>query len=401
MSIKLHAHQLDAIERMHNGCILWGGVGTGKTVTSLQYYMENEAPKDIYVITTAKKRDSLDWQKEATWFGIDTKERFPGRGTITIDSWHNVKKYVTIKDAFFIFDEQHASGSGAWAGSFIKISRNNSWIILSGTPGDTWLDYVPVFIARGYFKNRTEFKERHTIYSHYGGYPKLERYLRQAHLQKLRDSILVEMPMERHTKRYTVTHHTSYDSKAYKDVTKTRQNPETGEPFLNASAFVQYLRYILNKDESRIEVVDKIVREKKRVIIFYNFNYELEILREWGAKVDGLQVREWNGQKHDDIPTEGDWVYLVQYNGAEAWNCTTTDTMIFYSLTYSYKMYEQAMGRIDRMNTPYTDLYYHVLMSKGVLDKRIWMALQGKKDFNESSIRTWFKKALESDLEGV
>jgi len=84
------------------------------------------------------------------------------------------------------------------------------------------------------------------------------------------------------------------------------------------------------------------------------------------------------------VPDDERWVYLVQYNaGAEGWNCTSTDCIVFYSLTYSHKIFEQSQGRIDRLDTPFTDLWYYILMSQARVEKMIWKALLGKRDFHE------------------
>lgn len=387
---ELREHQKKAADQLSNGKILWGGVGSGKTIASLAYYMMKEAPRDLYVVTTAKKRDSLDWEKEAGMFGISKHHKEKGRGLLHVNSWQMVKHWTDVEGAFFIFDEQHVSGSGTWSKAFIKIAKKNHWIVLSGTPGDTWSDYVSIFIAAGFYKSRTQFEARHTVKSHWGGYPKIERYLEESYLYKLRDSLLVEMPFERHTTRHTVHVEVNYDRDEFKHIIRNRNDPETGEPYPNAAALVHALRKVGNADESRIAALDAIYRTKsQRLIIFYNFDYELEMLREWAAGVEGLQCREWNGKKHEEIPEDGDWVYLVQYMGAEAWNCITTDSMVFFSLTYSYKIYEQCMGRTDRLNTPYTDLYYYVLRNNGPIDVKIWKALRMKKNFNETTFRSW------------
>ena len=364
-------------------------------MTALAYYVKHEKPRPIYVITTAKKRNDLDWQKEASYFGIQ-KEAIGPYGALTVDSWNNIKKYEGVEDAFFIFDEQHASGSGVWSKVFIKLAKKNRWLLLSGTPGDEWLHYAPVFIAHGYYRNLTEFKEAHCVYSHFGGYPQLKRYIGERKLARLRDSVRVEMEFIRHTRRHISFIETAYDVETYNLIMKTRRDPETGEPYENASSFVQALRRASSTHTERVREVDRLVRERKRAIIFYDFNYEREMLREWYETVGSdWNIGEYNGERHDEIPEGDQWVYLVQYNLSEAWNCTTTDSMIFFSPTGSYRRFEQCIGRIDRMNTPYTDLYYYVLLSASPVDKRTKKALENRKDFNYAPMKKWFKDHME------
>lgn len=390
--IQLDSDQIDAIREMHNGCILCGDTGSGKSRTALAYFyllfggklfpkitrMEN--PIDLYIITIAKKRDKGEWEEELEPFGIDEKYGIK----ITIDSWNNINKYKNVKRAFFIFDEQRAVGSGVWANSFIRIAKNNQWIMLSATPGDAWKDYVPVFIANGFYKNRTEFNQEHCIFSRFTKFPMIERYLGEVKLRRLRDSILVNM----NTKRKTIQHHmdisVTYDRMAYRTLTKDRWNIFTNKPVQNISELCFLWRKIVNTDPSRAEEVLRILKEHPRVIIFYNYNYELDILKSLPYPPT-MEIAEWNGNLHEPIPFSDSWVYLVQYTaGAEGWNCTETDTIIFYSQNYSYKVVHQSSGRIDRRNTPYTDLYYYHLKSTAPIDLAISRALKNKKKFNES-----------------
>jgi len=408
MSIKLFNYQIEAVKKMKNGCILCGGVGSGKSLTALSYYylqnggefnsliggdyipMDNP-PKDLYIITTARKRDTLEWEGELTPFLLSThpETNFYRNHKVVVDSWNNIGKYVNVTGAFFIFDEQRVIGNGVWVKSFLKITKNNDWILLSATPGDTWQDYIPVFIANGFYKNRTEFTREHIVYSHFTKFPKIDRYVGTGKLLKLRRSILIDMDF----KRETIPHHediyVSYDIETYKDVSRTRWNPYKNEPIQNAGELCYVWRRIVNSDESRQVAVLEIFENHPKVIIFYNFDYELEILKNLGFG-SGVKIAEWNGHKHEPIPNSKSWVYLVQYSaGCEGWNCITTDTIIFYSQNYSYKVMVQAAGRTDRLNTPYTDLYYYHLKSRSGIDLAISKALKEKKNFNESKYVKW------------
>lgn len=401
--ISLFDYQLDAVSRMRNGCILCGGVGSGKSRTSLAYYYKEQGgvlgtknyvrmknPKDLYIITTARKRDTLEWEGELSYFLLSTNLKVNGyKNKVIVDSWNNIQKYKNVTDSFFIFDEQRVVGSGVWVKSFLKITKSNDWILLSATPGDTWQDYIPVFIANGFYRNRTEFCNEHIIYSRFSKFPKIDRYINTGRLIRLRDRILVDMDF----KRETVAHHedviVQYDISKYKETMRNRWDPYNNEPITNASGLCYILRKIVNSDESRQIALMDILESRPRVIVFYNFDYELDILKGLHYGKD-VQIAEWNGHSHQPIPTSKSWVYLVQYTaGCEGWNCIKTDTIVFYSQNYSYKVMAQAAGRIDRLNTPYTDLYYYHLKSRSGIDLAISKALRDKKKFNETRWVKW------------
>ena len=398
MGISLYKHQQDAIKKMRNGCILCGDVGSGKSRTGLAYYFIQQGgklepyekmnnPKRLYIITTARKRDEQEWEGELVPFLLSSSQN-EYDFDVVIDSWNNIKKYIEVKDAFFIFDEQRVVGSGAWVKAFYKITKSNEWILLSATPGDTWMDYIPVFVANGFYKNKTAFINEHVIYDYRMKFPKVDRYINTGRLLRLRNRILVDMEFE----RSTIIHHedvfVEYDSRAYKDLFKYRWNNEKGEPIENASELCYEARKIVNSHPSRLNMAYDIAFEKNRVIIFYNFDYELELLHQLFDE-SVFTVAEWNGHKHQPVPESTHWVYFVQYTaGSEAWNCITTDTIIFFSQNYSYKVMKQASGRINRLNTPYKDLYYYHLKSRSGIDVAISKALKSKKKFNETRFVT-------------
>ena len=378
--MELMPHQEKVLDKLGNGKVLYGNVGSGKTLTSLAYYARYQSPKDVYVITTAKKRDSLDWEGEGASLGIGAVRGL--HGVLTVDSWNNIGKYVDVEDAFFIFDEQRLIGSGAWVKAFYKIARRNTWIVLTGTPGDVWMDYAPVFIANGYYKNLTDFRLQHVRYGRYK-YPKIIGYLAVNRLEHLRNVVLIEMEYLRHTERHVNYFDVDNDVEMYERLIKTRWNPWTDEPMVDAGELFRSLRKLVNSDPSRLEAVRSLLKTHPRLIVFYNFNYELEALR--SLREEGVSVLEWNGHRKDVLPDVWEGLYVVQYvAGAEGWNCISTDAMVFYSFTYSYKNFMQAQGRIDRLNTPFQDLYYYVLTSNSSIDKKIKEALSEKRDFNEA-----------------
>lgn len=399
----LYDYQMDSVNKMRNGCILNGGVGSGKSRTGLYYYFKEQGgsidpdyiymkkPKDLYIITTAMKRDSLEWEGELANFLISTnpeKNKTYGNKVI-IDSWNNIKKYSDIQGAFFIFDEDRVTGSGVWVKAFLKIAKSNDWIILSATPGDTWQDYIPVFIANGFYKNKTEFTREHIIYSRFTKYPKIDRYINTGRLIRLRNQILIDMDFSRHTIPHHEVVYCKYDISKYKDATRTRWDPYKNEPIQQASGLCYVLRRIVNEDESRQTALLELFEKHPKMIVFYNFDYELDILKGlyYGENVE---IAEWNGHKHQPVPSGEKFIYLVQYNaGAEGWNCIRTDTIVFYSQNYSYKVMQQASGRIDRLNTPYRDLYYYHLKSRSGIDLAISRALSQKKKFNENKFIKW------------
>lgn len=374
-NIQLYQHQLDALSRILPGSILNGGVGSGKTLTALTYYLQNFEHRELYVITTAKKRDSKDWINEAELVGITN---------ITVDSWNNIANYTHLKNAFLIFDEQRLVGYGAWVKAFITIARHNQWILLSATPGDNWMDYAPVFIANGFYKNKTDFISQHVEYDRFVKFPKIKRYHNTRKLEEFRANLLIDMTFERHTVRRQEIVSCRHDEVAYHKMVKKRWNPYKDKPIETPSEFTQCLRRLVSESDDRYNKTKFILQTTAKTIVFYNYTYELETLRSM-CEDNNFNYSEWNGKKHQEIPDTEEWVYLVQYTaGAEGWNCTETDTILFYSPNYSYRIIEQCEGRIDRINTPFTDLNYIYLRSSSKIDDAVFNALHNKIRFNEN-----------------
>lgn len=394
----LYKHQRDAVEKMHNGCILCGGVGTGKSRTALAYFFTKVChgdspfnrkkgvpairdPRPLYIITTARKRDTKEWEAECAPFLISHGE--DSLVPLTVDSWNRIEHYIGVSGAFFIFDEQRVVGNGKWVKSFLKIAKRNQWVLLSATPGDTWLDYCPVFLANGFYKNRTAFIREHVVYNPYSKFPQVSRYIHTRKLEHHRKQVVVDMPFDKRAVKHKEAIKVGYNKELYAFALKNRWNVYKDEPAQNISELCYILRKVVNDDDRRLNAVNHLLQHHPRMIIFYNFDYELEKLRSLGDKIS-IDYSEWNGHRHEPVPKSKRWLYFVQYAaGSEGWNCTDTDTMVFYSQSYSYKSTEQASGRIDRLNTPFSDLYYYRIFSDAPIDNAIGKCLVKKKDFNE------------------
>lgn len=394
MNTELYPHQIKAMKEMHNGCILCGKVGSGKSRTALAYiyiselggslringvgqFAKPELPKDIYIITTAKKRDTLEWDEEVAYFCL------PSSVNVTIDSWNNIQKYKNITGGVFIFDEQRLVGKGAWVKSFLKIAKTNHWILLSATPGDKWEDYIPVFLANGFYKNRSQFKAEHMIFKPYMKFPVVDHYVGTKRLKYYADQVLVPMDFEHDIKKHEIDILCEYDKVKYKKVMKDRWDIYENCPIEETGKLCYLLRRVSNDDDSRYKQLELLLDTHKKVIVFYNFSYELHRLRQFFEE-HGYSVGEWNGEQHTEVPTSDKWAYLCQYSAAcEGWNCITTDTIVFFSQNYSYKITQQAAGRIDRLNTPFKELYYYYFRCMSPIDIAIRRALKLKRTFNE------------------
>lgn len=395
----LKPEQQEAVDKLQSGMILVANTGAGKSRTGIYWYFKENGgafinddyqpmkdPKDLYIITTANKRDTHDWDRELSLYLLSTDPEVNYyHNKVVVNSWQQIAKYKDISDAYFLFDEDHLTGSGAWVKTFLRIAQHNKWIILTATPGDKYEDYGPVFVANGYFRSIYEFKQKHLVYDYRPGWPRFVKCIGTTRLDRLKQRIIVRMNYEHDAEVHEKDILCEFDKELYKVVVKRRWDPYRNAPIENASQFCYCLRKITNLDESRIEACKQIVNEKNRVIIFYNHDPELELLKSvyWGKDIS---VAELNGHAHEAIPSTPKWVYLVNYAaGAEAWECTKTDTVIFYSLNYSYKTMVQAAGRIDRRNTPFSDLYYYRLKSRAPIDLAIEKCLKEKKTFNENT----------------
>ena len=205
---------------------------------------------------------------------------------------------------------------------------------------------------------------------------------------KFKKEILVNMDDDKATKQWHIDLTCSYDPVLYNAYADSRWNFEEDMPIMNASKLVYMLRKVCNSDPSRLEKLYEICQSHPKLIIFYQFDYERDLIT-CMLSFKGIPYAEYNGHIHQPIPTGDRWAYVVHLSSSEGWNCIETDTVVFYSLSYSYRAYVQACGRTDRRTTPFQDLYYYRLKSASKIDKAIMDAHRRKKKFNEAN---WVKK---------
>lgn len=373
---KLRPAQRDAVDRMHDGCVLLGRTGSGKTMTALGYWLKVHAQQDLYVVTTPAKRDAMEWEGDSAKLG----QYLPPERVV---SWNKIKDFEYLESAFVVFDEQRVSGSGKWVKSFLKIAKSNDWILLSATPGDVWIDWLPLFIANGFYRTRTQFTDRHVIWDPHTRYPRIKRYIEEDRLERCQEAICVYLASPNPISRMVHDELVSYDSRKYAEVTRKRWNPFEVRPMMDAGELCRVQRRIVLENVCREEALERLLKGHPRALVFYSYNYELEAIKAVCERL-GRSYGQRNGHRHDPVPVSKEpWVYIVQYQSADAWNCISTNIAILYSLPYSWRQQEQAMGRIDRMNTPFDELHYYRLMTDSTIDNAILACLDRKETFNE------------------
>jgi hypothetical protein len=393
----LKPHQLTALRKLSNGNILRAGVGTGKSRVAVRYYLENHPHQDVYVITTARKRDSKDWEGEFASEVVGKHADTTIAGILTVDSWNNIDKYCDVVDAFFVFDEQRLVGTGKWVKSFLKIVKNNGWILLTATPGDTWLDYIPVFIANGFFKNRTEFKREHVVYAPHVRFPKVQRYIAEGRLIRYRNQILVDMPYPKMTTRHESTIWVPHNEKLVEEVTKSRWHLYYDRPIRDIAELYSVRRRVINSDPGRVEALRKLLKDWPRQVVFYNFDYELELLRGFTKRHRGSGVERTQARTDPDEQRVGvsrpvcSWRRSVELHRDQCDHLLQPDLLLQNVGTGARK--DRQIGHSVHRSALF------VLRSRSYWDRQIWASLNRKESFNVNvAEREWLKQAKNTGL---
>lgn len=393
----LYDFQKDAVAHLLTGRhFIISGVGSGKTAMALTWAAEQcrqTGKHKVLVVTTASKVRTGDFEKEDKIWTDDSEKR-----EMAVISWHKLKAWVEqnwkgLDEWVVIFDEaQRSKGYSTGMGkAFLKITKQNpDWAGFTGTPGDTWADYISYFVATNQTRNKTAYLHEFANVQTYKGYPEIVGWRNEdrlkamwAHISYAPDTSIVAQQLPKEQYR-TIT---LPKPRAYSKTLKTRLN-EQGEFLDTAGAMVAELRRLCFTKDKQQWVADFVEGVESGVVMFYNYIATGDKLAEICEKALGKSGRVWRiDGKHHEIPTAEtigakDVVLCQWQSGSEALNFQFLHYWVGVELCYSNSMLQQAMGRIRRIGQEHPMSFYR-LLTDGTIEQDIAEALKNKKEFSE------------------
>lgn len=374
------------------------GTGTGKTIIALHHYIKYSYPLDLIIIAPAVKVKEGGWDREIKFVFNELGLEMPKYEVV---SYSKLKKYVA-KKGHYIFDECHyIKNSTSLRG---KISKElvkkyaTCFSLLSATPASKWEEWCNYFILWGICKNKTEFYKRYVVMGRqrYGsiefntvvGYQNtelLKEHIKRRTSKKYTVNDMVEMPdlIEQYIEFKC--------SSEYKKIKNDRIMESNGSIIkldtisklystlrqqANITDKLEYLEYIINSNE------------EDNVLIFYNFNYEKDMiinyLKSKKIKVDYIiNGVTKNYPIKENFELINNTVTLVQIQaGGTGIELTYINKVVYFSPTYSYQDYIQSIGRAYRNGQENKVLVYKFKVLNSI-ETDIWECLERKEDFNE------------------
>lgn len=397
----LYDSQEEVIQEIEgNSKILELGTGSGKTLISLQEYLDHHSQHPLLIICPNSKFREGGWDREVAviekHYGVKidyevipyshlwTKRKVPKKPTYKTND-----KLGDYKGRFIIFDEIHfvknpTSERGKTAQLLIKNSKG--FLGLSATPlSNGWEDSMNYFIMFGMAKNKTSFIREYAsgldhYYKPYGWKGDL--------LSPMWEAISIFRDKHDMTDLPKLTLQDVYFKKStrYSKILKDRICEDiVYDTVPKLYAGLRQYANLKHKGEYLNELLEG---TSENVVVFYNFNTELDEIMK--AIPKGKKVFIANGKGYS-IPQKGKWgnvknsVSVVQYqSGGTGIEMQYAYTVVFFSPTYSYQDYEQSMGRVYRTGQE-ENVTAYLFKTRGTVETAIWKSLEKKKDFNPTS----------------
>lgn len=397
----LYEYQKKVIDKADSSWLFALGTGTGKTILSIHHYLKHYNGESLLIIAPAQKVLEGGWDREvqrvANFYNIQIQYDVMSYGVLA-------KKWNLYKGWFVIFDECHyvknpTSQRGKAALNLTRISTNFS--LLSATPSSNgWADTINYMLMFNFYRNKTQFIKEHAIHeTKFFGQKQIKviaDWKDQDKLKMLYQSISTKLSKDDCLDLPPLIFEDVYFkvSKEYEIIRKKRVlETENGPIAYDTVMKLQHgLRFYANQKDklSYTEMLAESTNEN--IVIFYYYQQEKDDLVKVLAK--NKKIYEVSG-KVNHLPSRDQWdelkntVTLVQYQaGAAGIELQYCNLVIFYTPTFSFQDYDQALGRAYRNGQTKKVTVYRYITKKSV-EEHVYRSLAEKKDFTESLFKEY------------
>ena len=323
-------------------------------------------------------------------------------GIINYELAYRREELRQLKDFTMMLDESSMiKNETAKRTKFILSLKPSHTILLSGTPTDGKYEFLYSQLRLlGWKITKTAYYNRYikTELRSYGGpmfrvvtgyknVSELKAKLKEYGAVFAKAEEVIKLPEKTFIKEYSTV---SSDYKKFmKDrIIKIDDKELTGDSTLSKRLYARMLCSAYSKDKiSRL--IDLVNSTSDRVIIFYNFNTELEALRkvlfDRTISIVNGQVKDLKAYENNDNS-----VTLIQYQaGAMGLNLQMANRIIYFSLPERSELFEQSKARICRIGQE-KQCYYHIMMCHKSVEEKIYECLLMRKDYTDELFRKEF-----------